>query len=72
MGVLGVLKASGDIRYPQGFLLKSRIVFVFDVFLFFHFGRDQVLIAVSWSHQTVKRMNDWFVDFNLSVLFRSS
>lgn len=65
MGVLGVLKASGDIRYPQGFL-STGVLFL--MFFFFHFGRDQVLIAVSWSHQTVKRINNWFVDFNLSVL----
>lgn len=31
--------------------------FVFDVF-FFH-GRDQVLVAVSGSHQTVKRINNY-------------
>ena len=66
----GIMGAARGVESIGGHKTSTRFPlhrgFVFDVF--FHFGRDQVLIAVSWSHQTVKRINNWFVDFNLSVL----
>ena len=51
MGVLGVLKASGDIRYPQGFL-STGVLFLMFLFSFWEGSGSCCCILVPPNRQT--------------------